>query len=115
MMELDILKDGVRILDGPVYLANNFLTRFKGLMLKKRIEEEEGLFFTNVGRIHTSFMRFPIDVVYFDKDYKVLFVETVYPWKFGKKVKDAKHVLELNSGKGLKFNLDDYVTITSKE
>lgn len=114
-MDIQIFENGREILQGPIYLANSFFKRFQGLMIRKSMEDEEGLFFTNVSRIHTSFMRFPIDVVYFDRDYRVLDVETVHPWKFGKKVKGAKHVLELNQGKGLKFNLDSYVTIKIKE
>lgn len=83
-------------------------------MLKKCIGEEEGIFLKNVNRIHTCFMLFPIDVVYFSKDYRVLYIETVYPWKISSNVKGAKHILEVNIGKGKKFNLDEYVEIVSR-
>ena len=110
-MIITIVRDNEAVLKGPLRLADSFFARFKGLMLKKSIGEEEGIFFTNVNRIHTSFMRFPIDVVYFDEEYKVLHIETVKPWKLGSKVKGAKHVLELNVGIGSKFKLDEYVSI----
>lgn len=113
-MIVDIFRNGEIVLKGPLYLANSFWGRFKGLMLKKCIGEEEGIFFKNVNRIHTCFMLFPIDVVYFSKDYRVLYIETVYPWKISSNVKGAKHILEVNIGKGKQFNLDEYVEIVSR-
>ena len=48
-------------------------------------------------------MKFDIDVVYLNKEYEVLDVETIQPNKIGKFVKGAKHVLELNANKGAKL------------
>ena len=43
-------------------------------------------------------MRFPIDVIYIDKNYTVLHTETVAPWRIGKIVKHTRHVLEVPVG-----------------
>lgn len=78
--------------------AANFLTRFRGLMMKKKLYPFTGLFLKNCSCIHTCFMRFPIDVIYLDQEYKVLDSETIEPWKRGKMIKGAKHVLEVSVG-----------------
>lgn len=98
-------------IEGEFFLANNFFDRLKGLMFRRDMPFSEGLFFTKVSRIHTHFMRFTIDVVYFDKDMKVLEILTIGPWKLDKKVKGAKNVLELNKGTGNRFYIGQEVKI----
>ncbi len=91
--------------------ADSFFSRFRGLMLKKSLAEGEGLLLMDCPAIHCCFMRFPIDVVYLDVSIKVLFKETVKPWRLGKGVKGAKNVLELSAGAaksviyGMRLNL----------
>lgn len=104
MKTIEIYQDDKKIYNGPIYIADNYFTRLIGLMGKKSIGDEEGIFFKNVGSIHTFFMKFEIDVVYFNKDYEVIYIETVKPNKVGKIVLGAKHVLELNKGKGSKLS-----------
>ena len=91
--------------------ADTFLRRFRGLMLRKRLEEGEGLLLENCGRIHTNFMRFVIDAVYLSEEYEVLFCETVAPWKLGKKVRGAKHVLELPKGSGAALRMGETIQL----
>lgn len=98
MREIRIIQEGRSLLAGPIYEARSFKDRFWGLMGKQSMADEEGIFFPHVSRVHTSFMKFPIDVVYFDKDYELLFKETLFPWQIGSKLKRAEHVLELNQG-----------------
>lgn len=91
------------VLADRVSVADSFFTRFLGLMGKKDLQKGEGLLLKQCSSIHTCFMKFAIDVVYFDKNYKVLYIETVFPWRVGKIVKGAKNILELpqNSATGL--------------
>ncbi|MGB4613397.1 MAG: DUF192 domain-containing protein [Erysipelotrichaceae bacterium] len=103
MKVVEIYQNNKKVYNGPIYLANNFYSRLIGLMGKDKIGDEEGMFFRNVNRIHTFFMKFDIDVVYLNKEYEVLDVETIQPNKIGKFVKGAKHVLELNANKGAKL------------
>lgn len=94
---MKILQNGEELCD--VEVADSFISRFKGLMLRKCLDDTSGLLIRKCSSIHTCFMRFPIDVIYMDKDYTVLYTETVYPWRIGKIVKHTKHVLELPKGK----------------
>jgi uncharacterized membrane protein (UPF0127 family) len=43
-------------------------------------------------------MRFPIDAVYLTEDMGVLEIETLPPWRLGKRVPQTKHILELAAG-----------------
>lgn len=98
---MKILQNGAELCDAEV--ADSFMSRFKGLMLRKHLDESSGLLIKKCSSIHTCFMRFPIDVIYLDKNYTVLYTETVYPWRVGKIVKHTRHVLELPQGKKEKY------------
>ena len=78
--------------------AEGFWARFRGLMLVSELKEGEGLFIKDCRMIHCFFMRFDIDVVYLDKDMRVVGLETVKPWRVGRSFRGARHVLELPAG-----------------
>lgn len=79
-------------------VANNFISRFIGLMNRKSLDNKEGLLLTKCNFIHCFFMRFPIDVLYLSEDMIVIYIETIQPWKIGKRVREAFYVLELAIG-----------------
>lgn len=81
-----------------VMVADTFLSRLKGLMFQKQMEASAGLLIQRCSSIHTFFMRFPIDVIYLDKEYRILYTETVLPWRIGKIVRHTRHILELPWG-----------------
>lgn len=79
-----------------IYEAETFLDRLKGLMFCKH---KCGLFIKNCSSIHTCFMKFDIDVICLDKDYKT--VEVFYgvkPFRFAVSFKKTQHILELPLG-----------------
>jgi uncharacterized membrane protein (UPF0127 family) len=78
--------------------ADSFGSRLMGLMGVKSLPKGHGLLLTNCGSIHCCFMRFTIDVIYLDKNNKVVAVETVKPWHLGKILRGVKNVLEVNQG-----------------
>lgn len=82
-----------------VALADNFFTRFRGLMFRKALAPGEGLLLKNCPAIHCCFMRFPIDVVYLNPKLQVVGAETVKPWRLGSIYPEARHVLELEAGR----------------
>jgi uncharacterized membrane protein (UPF0127 family) len=70
---------------------------FKGLMLKSSIPERYGLVFRPAQGIQTCFMRFPIDLIYFDKQNRVKTIHpAVKPWRFD--LVRAAGVIEMNPG-----------------
>lgn len=99
-------KTNNELINIKIACADNFFKRFKGLMFKKDIDF--GLLFTKFidSTIHTSFMRFEIDVYFLDEN-KVIFEKTTLkPWKFYKPKKQAKYILETKKDL-LKLNIGD--------
>jgi uncharacterized protein len=78
-------------------VAESFVARFRGLMGRAGMEPEEGLVFPT-SSVHTSFMRFPIDVVFLDRDEVVVGIEpSLPPWRTAGR-RGAKAVVELAAG-----------------
>ena len=79
-------------------VARTPLRRMKGLLGQRGLGEDEGLLLRPASAIHTWFMRFPIDVVFLDRELRVLRVaEGVRPWRFAS-ARGARAVLELPAG-----------------
>ena len=80
-------------------VADNFWTRFKGLIGSPPLEEGEGLLIVPSSSIHTHFMSFTIDVLYIDKTQQVLAMdENMKPWRMGRIHRGGRFVLELPAG-----------------
>ncbi len=80
-------------------VANTFFTRFKGLMGVSSLQKGDGLLIIPGNSIHTHFMRFPIDVLYLDKTWRVVAIdENMKPWRIGRIHRNAHSVLELPAG-----------------
>ena len=79
-------------------VAANVLTRMRGLLGRAGLDEGSGMLFRGESSIHSAFMRFEFDVVFTDRELRVLkAVGPVKPWKaIG--AKGARNVLELAAG-----------------
>ena len=79
-------------------VARNFYSRFLGLMFKDRLGDGEGLLLSPCNGIHTFFMRFPIDVIFLDSNFRVIkIIPEMVPNRFSPFVKGASKVLELSA------------------
>lgn len=80
-------------------IAATFSRRFFGLMGRKELKEKHGLLLYPCSSIHCFFMRFPIDVVYISKDWRIVkVVRNMKPWRVDFGHRDAYYTLELPSG-----------------
>jgi len=96
-----------------VKLYNNILLKFKGLMFSRKLKHLEGILLVSNNEsilqtsIHMLFVFYPIDVLWLNKDFKVVDKkESVKPFTINIKPKfKAKYVLELpvNSVKSVKI------------
>ena len=69
-------------------------------MFDEGIEDYDGLLIKKCNSIHTFFMKFSIDVVFLDKNYKVMRIyRNKRPWRLTPLVLGASQVLEVESGK----------------
>ncbi|MCL6560172.1 MAG: DUF192 domain-containing protein [Firmicutes bacterium] len=68
----------------------------KGLIGRHGLSHGEGLLIEPCNSIHTFFMRFPIDAVFYDRDKVVTAVyRRIKPWRVTGIISGAKGVLEL--------------------
>ncbi len=75
-------------------------TRMRGLLGHRPLRSGEGLLLKGEQAIHTVGMGFPIDILFLDRENKVVhLLRTMPPWRFSKVVWRARNVLELPSGK----------------
>lgn len=79
------------------FVADRPLSRMKGLLGRSELPADEGILIRPCGSVHTFFMRFAIDVVFLDRDWKVLKVTTVKPWRTAV-ARGARAVVELAAG-----------------
>ena len=79
--------------------ANGFLTRLVGLLARRRLGAEEALWLVPCRAVHTIGMRFPIDVLFLDREGEVVSaLEGLRPWRLSPIVVRAHGVLELRGG-----------------
>lgn len=83
------------ILSDRCHFANTVLKRMVGLLNRRQFAEGEGLLFDRCYGIHTFGMRFPIDVLFLDKDLHVIRAVKALPPYRTSVVRKAVYVLEL--------------------
>jgi uncharacterized membrane protein (UPF0127 family) len=81
-----------------VRVADKFWTRALGLLVGAPLEAAEGLLISPCSSIHTIGMRYPIDVVFVDRDARVLRVCPEVRAGRMRFAPGARGVLELRSG-----------------
>lgn len=80
-------------------LAQTMIDRMIGLMGKENMNGFDGLLIKPCNSIHTFFMRFPIDVIFLTKEFKVVkVVENLKPWRMTGIYFSSAQVLELEGG-----------------
>ena len=86
------------VLSDAVELADTSETRRVGLLKHERLEPGSGLWIVPCESVHTFFMKFPIDLVYLDKQRKVRKVRHAVPaWRLSACL-TAHSILELPAG-----------------
>jgi len=81
-----------------IMLADAFWSRFRGLLGRKSLMPGEGILLHPCSSIHCLGMRFPIDAVFLDRDYRVLAVRDQMKPGALASCKGAACVLELAAG-----------------
>ncbi len=82
-----------------VKVANNIWARGWGLLGRKELKKDEGLWIRPCGSIHTLLMRFPVDLIYLDSENQVVKTHPrLKPFKFSAGNQQTHSVLELPEG-----------------
>ena len=88
-----------------VRVAATPLARARGLVGRKGLSTAEGLLIRRTRAIHTHFMRFPIDVVFVDRDGTIVkLAEDLKPWRAAS-CRGGRDVLELAAGSAARTGL----------
>lgn len=90
--------DQTDFIGSRIELADRFIPRLKGLLGRGGLAEGEGMFLSPCSSIHCFGMKFPIDVIFLDRNYQVVGIrENMLPGSRASNSK-ARHVLELKAG-----------------
>jgi uncharacterized membrane protein (UPF0127 family) len=96
-----------------IEVARSFSKRLIGLMGRKTLMKGQGLYFPGCASIHSFFMRFAIDVLFFDEEMKITKkINGLKPWRMALAPIGTRHTLELSSGVLHKFRLSVGDTIS---
>ena len=88
-----------RVLATDVARARTMGARTKGLLGRKGLAEGCALVIEPAAQVHTLGMRFPIDVVFCDRDGRVLRIyRGLAPWRITGWVRGARYAVELAAG-----------------
>lgn len=78
--------------------AKTFLQRLKGLLFTDSLPEHTGLLLENCNSIHMFGMRYALDIVFVDKEFRICkLVPNLKPWHIAGCLK-ARHTVELPAG-----------------
>lgn len=79
-------------------IADSALRRMRGLLGRRSLPAGEGLLLQAAAKVHTAYMRFPIDVVFLDSHQQVVKVaRCLQPWRTAS-ARRARSALELAAG-----------------
>ena len=79
--------------------AEGFWAKGWGVLGRSNLPEGEGLWLPGVASVHTAFVRFPLDLLFLDREFRAvrLALDTP-PWRWLERAAGAYHVLELGAG-----------------
>ena len=87
------------VLAEKLLIADRFWSRMIGLLGRKELPGREALLIVPCNSIHTMFMRYPIDVLFINRDFFVLkTLENFRPWRIYYCRNKVFQVVELKAG-----------------
>jgi uncharacterized membrane protein (UPF0127 family) len=105
MRELTLKRENGEVVCDKCVVADSPASRLRGLLGRSELRPGEGLLLRPASAIHTCFMRFPIDAVFLDRDWRVVGISgDVRPWRAASS-RGAKAVLELPAGESSRRGL----------
>ncbi|MBP9838215.1 MAG: DUF192 domain-containing protein [Proteobacteria bacterium] len=105
------------MLAGKIILADKFLTRLKGLLGRKNLAPSEALVLNKCQMVHTCFMKFPIDIIFCDRNWKILATQhQLKPWRLSSFQPNSYYVIELCTDSLNKLDLikDDLLELANE-
>lgn len=115
-MKLCQIKNKTRsyIVAEKVEVASDFCSRLVGLMFRKNIGKYDGMLINRCNSIHTCFMNFRLDVIFLNKEKKVVkIVRNIPPWRMTSLFLKASDALELEGNylEGKEIEIGDEIEV----
>ncbi|OAS16035.1 DUF192 domain-containing protein [Paenibacillus oryzisoli] len=105
-MELTIKSKNITLAN-QVRVADKFATKLVGWIGKKTIHDGEALLIRPCNSIHTFFMKVKIDVLFLNKQNKIVSIkEKMKPYSISHVISEAYIVIECKSGTISKYNIE---------
>jgi len=102
---------GGEVICSDLTIADRPRTRMRGLLGRDSLNEGEGMLLRPAGSVHTAFMRFEIDVVYLDRQHRVIgVVHELRPWRMSGR-RGARAVVELPAGEARRRRIEAGATL----
>jgi uncharacterized protein len=97
-------RNGDCIADRAMF-ADNPIERMRGLLGRPRIESGQAMVLKRCGAIHTWGMRYPIDVLFLDRNWRIVAVkDRIGPWRMTHCLR-AAHTVEIAAGEARRIAL----------
>jgi uncharacterized protein len=88
-----------RLISSRAGFADTFFSRGRGLLGRQRLADDDGLVISGCNSIHMFFMKFAIDVIFVDRQDKVVgLVENIQPWRLSPLFWSACKAIEVPPG-----------------
>jgi uncharacterized membrane protein (UPF0127 family) len=95
-----------------VVLATTFLQRLNGLMFSRTLDPDSAWVFPSCNSVHMFFMRYPLGLVFLDKEQRVVTViPSIAPGRVSPWVRKACTVIEMRPEKVEGINVGDVLEI----
>lgn len=90
---------GSQLIAQKVYFANTFWTRLIGLLWKEDLLSGECLLLEPCRQVHTFGMKFPLDVLFLDRDWRIIgVIKNMLPGRISPYFKSAWMAIEFKGG-----------------
>jgi uncharacterized protein len=101
-----IQREGGAVVCERCVVADRMLPRLRGLLGRDALPDGEGILLRPASSVHTAFMRFPIDIVFVDRELVVLkVVPELPPWRTAGR-RRARATLELPAGEAARRGVE---------
>ena len=110
--EVALANDDGTVVCERCLLAETPFARMRGLLGRSDLPSGEGLLLRPASSVHTAFMKFAIDVVFLDRDLRVVkVVPELVPWRTAAS-RGARAALELPAGEASRRGLREGLSLT---
>ncbi|MEA1905922.1 MAG: DUF192 domain-containing protein [Euryarchaeota archaeon] len=97
-----LLKDDGTHVATHIEYAIGVVSMMRGLMFRRDIPNDYAMIFVfpkpGTVSVHTLFMRFPIDVIFLNKDKIITDIARLNPWTGYRRVRGVAYFIEMNAG-----------------